>query len=77
MMTIIGIILADIIIILLFVFFHRQELGLALKEDKPVVRKKPAPSKPPGATEDQPQGRQVVPSAGPAKRDVQRRPRSI
>jgi hypothetical protein len=77
MMTIIGIILADIVLILLFVFFYRQELGLALTEDKPVVRKKPPANKTTGAAEDQPKGRQVVPSEGTAKRDTQRRPRSI
>jgi hypothetical protein len=77
MMTIIWIILADIVLLLLFIFFYRQELGLTLKEDKPAVRKKSPASKTTGAAEDQPKGRQVVPSEGTAKRDTQRRPRSI
>jgi hypothetical protein len=81
MVTIIGIILADVIVILLFIYHYRQELGLTASgsSDKQVVRKKPAYNKTARdtAAEDQAKGRQVVTSEGPAaKRAAQRRTRN-
>jgi hypothetical protein len=81
MLTVIGIILADVIVILLFVYHYRQELGLAAQGsgDKQVVRKKTVENRAArdGAAEGQAKGSQVVPSEGPAaKRAVRRRPRN-
>jgi hypothetical protein len=44
MVTIIGIILADVFVFMLFAYRYRQELGLSVNgsHDLPVVRKKPA-----------------------------------
>jgi len=44
MVTVIGIILADLFVFLLFVYQYRQELGLTVNgsHDLPVLRKKPA-----------------------------------
>jgi hypothetical protein len=44
MVTVIGIILADVLVFLLFVYQYRQELGLTVNgsHDLPVLRKKPA-----------------------------------
>ena len=44
MVTIIAIILADLLVLLLFVYQYRQELGLTVNgsHDLPVLRKKPA-----------------------------------
>jgi hypothetical protein len=44
MVTIIGIILADVLVLLLFLYQYRQETGLTVNgsHDLPVVRKKPA-----------------------------------
>jgi hypothetical protein len=44
MVTVIGIILADLLVLLLFVYQYRQETGLTVNgsHDLPVVRKKPA-----------------------------------
>ena len=77
MLAIIGIILADVIVILLFVYHYRQELGLAVQGsgDKPIVRRKPAENKAvrDGAAEGQAKGSQVVPSGGAAERRAVRR----
>jgi hypothetical protein len=80
MVTIIGIILADVIVILLFIYHYRQELGLTVSGsgDKPIVPK-PAYNKTAraGTAEDQAKGGQVATSEGPAaKRAVQRKPRN-
>ena len=44
MVTIIAIILADLLVLLLFVYQYRQETGLTVNgaHDLPVLRKKPA-----------------------------------
>jgi hypothetical protein len=44
MATVMGIILADLFVFLLFVYQYRQELGLTVNgsHDLPVLRKKPA-----------------------------------
>ncbi len=44
MVTIIGIILADLLVFLLYVYQYRQEFGLTVNgsHDLPVLRKKPA-----------------------------------
>ena len=44
MVTIIGIILADVFVFLLFVYQYRQELGLTVNgsHDLPVLRNRPA-----------------------------------
>ena len=81
MVTMIGIILADVIVILLFIYHYRQELGLTVSGsgDKPVPPKKPAYNKtaPSGGAEDRAKGSQVVKSEDPAaKRAAQRRPRN-
>jgi hypothetical protein len=82
MVTMIGIILADVIVILLFIYHYRQELGLTVSGsgDKPVPPKKPTYNKTAraGTAEDQAKGSQVVTSEGPAaKRAVQRKPRNV
>ena len=64
MIAIIGIILADVFVFLLFVYQYRQELGLSVNgsHDLPVVRKKPA-SKPAvraGAGDQANRGQQAV-----------------
>jgi hypothetical protein len=43
MVTVIGIILADLLVLLLYAYQYRQELGLTVNgsHDLPVVRKKP------------------------------------
>jgi hypothetical protein len=81
MVTIIGIILADVIVILLFIYHYRQELGLTASgsSDKPVPPKKPAYNRtaPASTAEDQAKGSQVVTSEGPAaKRAAQRKRRN-
>ncbi len=65
MVTVIGIILADFFVFLLFVYQYRQELGLTVNGsyDLPVLRKKPAGKEVAraGAAGDQAnRGRQVV-----------------
>jgi hypothetical protein len=65
MVTIIAIILADLLVLLLFVYQYRQETGLTVNgaHDQPVVRKKPASKAvtPTGAAGGQAnRGRQVV-----------------
>jgi hypothetical protein len=65
MATIIAIILADIFVLLLFVYQYRQELSLTVNgsHDQPVVRAKPPaqPTPPAGAAGGQVgRGRQVV-----------------
>lgn len=47
MITVIGIIVADLIVVALFIYQHRQELGLTVngEYDLPVVRKKPVGNK--------------------------------
>ena len=81
MVTMIGIILADVIVILLFIYHYRQELGLTVSGsgDKPVPPKKPTYNKTARAgTADQAKGSQVVTSEGPAaKGAVQRKPRNV
>jgi hypothetical protein len=44
MVTVIGIILADVLVFLLFVYQYRQEMGLTVNgsHDLPVLRRKPA-----------------------------------
>ena len=44
MVTIVGIILADLILLVLFICFYWQELGLTVNgsNDAPIVRKRPA-----------------------------------
>ena len=46
MITVIGVILADVLVFLLYVYQYRQELGLTVngEHDLPVVRKKPKPA---------------------------------
>lgn len=41
MVTILGIILADVLVLLLYIYFYRQELGLTVagSSDAPVLRK--------------------------------------
>jgi hypothetical protein len=48
MITIIGIVLADLILLVLFICFYRQELGLTVNgsNDAPIVRKRPAKMSP-------------------------------
>jgi len=43
MITVIGVILADVLVLLLYAYHYRQELGLTVNgsHDLPVVRKKP------------------------------------
>ena len=43
MVTIIGIVLADLIVVSLFIYYYRKELGLTVdgSTDKPPLRKKP------------------------------------
>jgi hypothetical protein len=65
MVTIIAIILADVFVLLLFVYQYRQELSLTVdgSHDQPVVRAKPAtePTVPAGAAGGQVgRGRQVA-----------------
>jgi hypothetical protein len=65
MVTIIAIILADVFVLLLFVYQYRQELSLTVDgpHDQPVVRAKPPtePAVPAGAAGGQVgRGRQVV-----------------
>ena len=47
MVTIIGIVLADLIVVSLFIYYYRKELGLTVEgsTDKPAVRKKPGNNK--------------------------------
>lgn len=47
MITIIGIILADVIVLAIFIGFYRQELGLTVNgsNDAPILRKRPAGNK--------------------------------
>jgi hypothetical protein len=47
MLAIMGIILADVIVVLLFIYHYRQELGLTVNgsHDLPVSRKKPDSNK--------------------------------
>jgi hypothetical protein len=65
MVTIIAIILADLVVLLLFIYQYRQELSLTVNGsyDLPVVRAKPAkpPTAPAGAAGGQAgRGQQVV-----------------
>jgi hypothetical protein len=67
MVTIIAIILADVFVLLLFVYQYRQEMGLTVNGsyDTPVVRAKPPkePTAPAGAAVGQGgRGQQVVAS---------------
>lgn len=77
MVTIIGIILVDVLILMLFIYFYRQELGLtsAGSIDKPVLRSKPAGNKAAriGSAADQAKGGQMVPSGSAAGRRAGRR----
>jgi len=43
MLTIVGVLLADLIVVTLFIYYYRKELGLTVSgsSDKPVARKKP------------------------------------
>jgi hypothetical protein len=66
MVTIIAIILADLLVVVLFVYQYRQETGLTVNgsHDLPVLRKKPASKAiaPTGAAGPQAnRGQQVVP----------------
>jgi hypothetical protein len=66
MFTIIAIIAADLLVVLLFVYQYRQEMGLTVNgsHDLTVLRKKPASKAiaPTGATGPQAKrGQQVVP----------------
>src|SRR5262249_20718440 len=70
MITVIGIIVADLIVVALFIYQHRQELGLTVngEYDLPVVRKKSVGSKAvrPSTEGDQAKRGQVVPGEGSA-----------
>jgi hypothetical protein len=50
MVTVIGIVLADVLLLVFYVFQYRQELGLSVNgsHDVPVARKKPV-KRPPAA----------------------------
>ena len=70
MVTIIGIILADLIVVALFIYQYRQELGLTVNGsyDLPVVRKEPVSKQAVrhGPVGDQAKRGQIVPSEGAA-----------
>jgi len=65
MVTIIGIVLADLIVVSLFIYYYRKELGLTVEgsTDKPAVRKKPGNNKtvPEGVAEGRAKQRQIAP----------------
>jgi hypothetical protein len=56
MMTVIGIILADVLLFVFYVCQYRQELGLSVNgsHDVPVPRRKPAPRPAPSPTPNPP-----------------------
>jgi len=68
MLTIVAIILADLIVVSLFIYRYRQELGLTVNgsHDKPVVRKRFVGHKPvrEDVADDKVQHAQVVTRAG-------------
>jgi len=65
MATIIGIILADLIVVSLFIYYYRKELGLTVdgSTDKPAFRKKPGDNKtaPEGVAEGRAKRSQIAP----------------
>ena len=62
MVTVMGIILADVLLFVFYVCQYRQELGLSVNgsHDIPVARKKPKPPPPPAAACPAGRGRQVI-----------------
>jgi len=65
MVTIIGIIFADLIVVSLFIYYYRKELGLTVdgSTDKPALRKKPGDNKtaPEGVAEGRAKQSQIAP----------------
>lgn len=77
MVTIIGIIIADLIVLALFAYQYRQELGFTVNGsyDLPVVRKKSAKEAARDDAAREAKRGQIVPAGGPAGSKTVRRGR--